>query len=198
MVSFRYFLGPPSEMLHLAPSLVACAFCSGVGTAFDLDAAICVAHDERKGSSMFGCPACLQAGRFGFEHNTDVGTLSETGLRQEYRSHGTPPESLRPDALDTLRRTPDVLRWQYEPWLTHCNDFMAYVGVWRPSDFVRRAPDGDGRGLFLRMTRDADLRHVWDAECPSGSVVPPDSWHPVYYAYRCLHCGELAGNWDCD
>jgi uncharacterized protein CbrC (UPF0167 family) len=198
MVSFRYFLGPSSEMLHLAPSTVECAFCSKVGDGFDLDAAIRVAHDERKNSSMFGCPECLLAGRFGFAHNTDVGTLGEAGLRREYPNHRAAPPAFRPDAVETLRRTPDVLRWQYEPWLTHCDDFMAYVGTWRPSDFVRNAPNGYGRSLFLRMTREPDLRHVWDAECPAGATVPPDSWHPVYYAYRCLHCGELAGNWDCD
>lgn len=47
------------------------------------------------------------------------------------------------------------------------------------------------------MTRDRDLRHVLEAECPAGSAVLPDSWHPVYYAYRCLPCGELAGNGGC-
>ncbi len=31
-----------------------------------------------------------------------------------------------------------------------------------------------------------------------GSVVPPESWHTVYYGHRCLQCSEVPGNWDCD
>jgi uncharacterized protein CbrC (UPF0167 family) len=90
------------------------------------------------------------------------------------------------------------MRWQYEPWLTHCGDFMAYIGTWQPSEFVLHAPDGNGRAQFMKMTRDVDLQHVWDEACDEGESMPADDWNLSYYAYRCLHCGELAGNWDCD
>ena len=81
--------------------------------------------------------------------------------------------------------------------LDHCNDFMAYIGTWEPAAFVRNSPMGDGRDLFLRMTRDPGLQFLWDT-CLGPDEAAPAAWRVTYYAFRCLHCGELAGNWDCD
>jgi hypothetical protein len=74
---------------------------------------------------------------------------------------------------------------------------MAYIGTWEPADFVRHSPTGDGRTLFLAMTRDPELQFLWD-HCLEPGETAPTGWHAVYYAFRCLHCGDLAGNWDCD
>jgi len=185
-------------MSALSDEPVTCAFCHGSGDGFSLRNATCDTLSAVERAAGFGCPACLAAGRFTFTHNTEIGILDERGLRLEYANQHDAPAQLRADALETLLRTPDVLRWQSEPWLTHCNDFMAYIGTWQPSDFRQHAPDGDGRALFMRMTRDSELQHVWDEACNDGEAVPPEDWPLVYYAYRCLHCGELAGNWDCD
>ncbi len=194
MTTFRYFLGPRSDMSGLARQPETCTFCGSVGDTFELDHAFVPGLSDDERSSKHGCFVCLAAGRFGFDHDTDIGTISGDGLSPR---HEPPPPGFRADALDTLRHTPDVARWQYEPWLTHCDDFMAYLGTWQPSDFVRNAPDGNGRSLFLRMTPDEPERDLWD-QCAEGAAVPEDGWHASYYAYRCLHCGELAGNWDCD
>jgi uncharacterized protein CbrC (UPF0167 family) len=109
----------------------------------------------------------------------------------------SPPPSFSESALIELRRTPQIVTWQEELWLTHCDDFMAYIGTWRPEDFVRNSRGGDGRDLFVRMTRDPELQFLWD-QCLRPGETTPVGWHAVYYTFRCLHCGELAGNWDCD
>jgi uncharacterized protein CbrC (UPF0167 family) len=98
--------------------------------------------------------------------------------------------------MEEIRRTPQIVTWQEERWLAHCNDFMAYVGTWEPSDFVANSPSGDGRALFLDMT-DEDEAHLWD-ESVDDEEEAPQSWHATYYVFECLHCGKLRGNWDCD
>ena len=72
---------------------------------------------------------------------------------------------------------------------------MVYIGTWEPSDFYANAPDGDGRSLFHAMTE--EYNHLWDSSLREGEDRPA-SWHATYYVFRCLHCGKLRGNWDCD
>jgi uncharacterized protein CbrC (UPF0167 family) len=192
---FKYFQGPPDEMSSRAPGDVPCHFCHQIGEGFDLEYATCASSDRQEGK--FGCARCLSEGRFEFWHDTDIGVLDKNGLSHVYKHNGTPPPNFAPQALTELRRTPRIVTWQQELWLTHCDDFMAYIGTWEPKDFVRNSQSGDGRTLFLRMTRDLELRFLWD-QCLEPGEMAPGSWHAVYYAFRCLHCGDLAGNWDCD
>jgi uncharacterized protein CbrC (UPF0167 family) len=165
MIVFRYFLGPRSEMAHLAREPKQCAFCGQLGDGFDLESALCPTLSEEEREGKYGCRACLAAGRFAFEHNTDIGSLDADGLHKEFPNQHDAPADLRSDALATLLQTPDVMRWQYEPWLTHCGDFMAYIGTWQPSEFVLHAPDGDGRAQFMKMPRQPNL---WVSHAGSG------------------------------
>jgi uncharacterized protein CbrC (UPF0167 family) len=122
--------------------------------------------------------------------------LDENGLTHVYNHNQPPPPDFPASALVELGRTPQIITWQQELWLTHCKDFMAYIGTWEPKDFYANAPGGDGRGLFHEMT-DKDYRHLWDESLPPGAA-RLERWHAVFYAFRCLHCGKLRGNWDCD
>jgi hypothetical protein len=44
---------------------------------------------------------------------------------------------------------------------------------------------------------DDDYRHLW-RESVRSDQSPLVNWHATYYVFRCLHCGKLRGNWDCD
>jgi uncharacterized protein CbrC (UPF0167 family) len=143
-----------------------------------------------------GCFTCLRQGRFEFWHDTEIGLLDENGLTHFYNHNKPPPPDFPETALVELRRTPQIVTWQQELWLTHCNDFMAYLRTWEPKDFYAHAPDSDGRSLFLQMT-EGDYNHLWDSSLPKGAD-RLNSWHASYYAFRCLHCGKLRGTWDCD
>jgi hypothetical protein len=44
---------------------------------------------------------------------------------------------------------------------------------------------------------DMDYRHLWDESLPPGAM-RLQSWHATFYAFRCVHCEKLRGNWDCD
>jgi uncharacterized protein CbrC (UPF0167 family) len=143
-----------------------------------------------------GCLSCLRAGRFEFWHDTEFGLLDQNGLSHFYNHHKPPPAEFPPAALVELRRTPQIVTWQQEIWLAHCNDFMAYLGTWEPADFYANAPDGDGPALFREMTDEAH-RRLWDASLPLGAA-RLECWHATYYAFACLHCGIRRGNWDCD
>lgn len=193
---FKYFAGPTSEMAGLCNEQCACYFCGHVSACFALDFAVCptLKGDERRG--QVGCIDCLQAGRFEFSHDTEVGVLDQSGLKHVYKDNKPAPAGFSMPALGELRRTPRIVTWQQELWLTHCNDFMTYQGTWEPEDFHRHSPTGDGKKLFLEMT-DEWYQHLWDASLRPGQT-KPTGWHATYYVFKCGHCGTLRGNWDCD
>jgi uncharacterized protein CbrC (UPF0167 family) len=195
-MEFKYFQGPIEEMADLSSGVRECIFCETRGKCFRLASALCESLSDEQKESASGCFACLQQGRFEFWHDTEIGVLDESGLTHVYNHNKIPPPDFSEKALIELRRTPQIVTWQQELWLTHCSDFMIYVGTWEPKDFNRNAPDGDGRSLFLQMT-DPDINHLWD-ESFSKKGKSLLSWHATYYVFRCAHCGKLRGNWDCD
>ncbi len=185
-----YFSGPPEDMFGLAPAGSRCSLCGKTERCWELDFLICeeLSDDEQDGE--LGCEDCLRAGRFLFPHNTEIGTLTEEGLIEEYSSHSAPPPDFPVEALVELLRTPIYSTWQEEVWLTHCNDFMTFVGTWAPADFEREAEDGDGRSLFLAMT-EPELNFLWD-----DGISDEGHWCATYYAFQCRQCETRRGHWD--
>ncbi len=192
----KYFRGPLHDMAHLADGDAECSLCGEAGPCFRLEYALCPELTEEQKEPAFGCFSCLQTGRFEFWHDTEIGLLDENGLTHVYKHNQHPPPDFPSTALAELRRTPQIVTWQQELWLVHCKDFMAYLGTWDPVHFYVNASDSDGKALFLEMT-DKEDQHLWDQSSPPG-VTRLQSWHATYYAFRCLHCGKLRGNWDCD
>ena len=122
--------------------------------------------------------------------------LDENGLSKVYIHNIDNPPGLDDKTLTELRRTPQVVTYQQEIWLTHCNDFMIYKGTWEPLDFYKNSSNGDGRDLFMEMT-DKETNHLWDTSLPEGQTLL-EEWYPTYYVFECRRCGKLRGYWDCD
>ena len=78
--------------------------------------------------------------------------------------------------------------WQPRMWLTHCKDFMAYIGTWEPKDFYANAPGGDGRALFQEMT-DKDYRHLWDESLRPGAE-RLESWNARSTSFAVCSAGS--------
>lgn len=179
---FDYFHGPVNEMAHVAEGQPTCSYCGNAGPCFRLP------------DAKSGCFDCLRGGRFGFLHETEAGLLFPgRGLRPEGRAQRRLAERLN---LPALLRTPQYVTWQGERWLVHCDDFMTYLGEWKPRDFIRHSVNGDGRTLFREMVEDPHLARLWDETTPAGAAAP-DSWYFHVHAFRCRHCGKLRGHWDC-
>ena len=195
-MQFKYFAGPIADMTGFAGETKPCSLCGQPGPCFELADAICPELPQEAREGRIGCYDCLRAGRFEFEHGTDKGMLAEDGLISEQTGEPYLPDGFSEAALVELRRTPRIATNQDETWLTHCHDFMAYQEVWSPSDFYKHAPDGDGRALFLAMTN-PDQQNLWD-DCWFDKSEPLGNWYGTYYVFKCLHCGELRGNWDID
>ena len=192
-MNFGYFQGPISDMASLCKGEKTCGICKRVGQCFELRSAII--QSEEASEVSYGCWECLVKGKFEFWHDTDIGMLDEKGLTKVYKHNQPRPEEFPDAALVALRRTPQIVTWQQELWLTHCNDFMVYQGTWSPGNFYKNAPNGDGRALFLEMTDNA--KNLWDDSIPEGKTILKD-WHATYYVFKCKHCCKLKGNWDCD
>ena len=146
-MEFRYFHGPEDDM-GLLPYIQACSLCGQPGRCFDLACLAVPGLTERQGK--VGCYECLHWGRFGFNHDTEVGMITEDGLMayfepsekarrvfvvagegeavaKEMQLISPPQPKISEEAAMELRRTPSFSTWQDIPWATHCDDFMAYL-----------------------------------------------------------------------
>ena len=150
--------------------------------------------DEEKEGKL-GCYDCLRNGEFEFWHDTEFGFLDEKGFTRIYTHNIEHPPQLE-SILTELKRTPPIVTYQPDVWLTHCNDFMVYTGTWDPLDFYKNSPTGDGRDLFIETT-DSDISHLWDESLQEGQTLL-EEWYATYYVFQCRHCSKLRGHWDCD
>ncbi|MBO9699874.1 MAG: CbrC family protein [Sporocytophaga sp.] len=174
-----------------------CSICNKESNeCFSLEYTLTDKFSQEETADKVGCSDCLKKGEFEFWHDTEYGMLDENGLKKVYKHNMANPPSVDNKILVELRRTPQIVTWQQELWLTHCNDFMVYKGTWTPEDFNKYSKNSDGRQLFLEMTDD-EWNHLWDESLEEGEVELKE-WYATYYVFECSHCGKLRGNWDCD
>lgn len=210
MMRFRYFEAPEAEMLHLLPGVCRCDICGRKGRCFSLDRALSLVPP---GASL-GCIECLQTGRFGFFHTTEVGYLDASGLTwygEEPKSAARvfvagpsgdvaqvrrEPISLAPEpppagAIEELRRTPDFPTWNEVAWPVHCSDFMVYLGTWQPKDITAAATERSQspQALFSSMLKE-DHGALWRGDT--------EEWGLTFHAFRCTSCFGLRGVVDLD
>lgn len=195
-MNFKYFKGPIEDMCDFITEKSVCSICEKIDFCFELDYTITNEFDENDKEGKFGCYNCLREGRFEFWHDTEFGMLDEDGLTKVYNHNQDNPPAIATETLTEMRRTPRILTWQQELWLTHCNHFVIYNGTWTPKDFNENSKDGDGRALFMDIT-DNELSHLWDESLLEGET-KLEEWYATYYVFECSHCGKLRGNWDCD
>jgi uncharacterized protein CbrC (UPF0167 family) len=196
-MDFIYFKGPISDMGDLLEGRNKCSICNNEHDyCFDLEYTITDKFGDEEKEGKVGCYDCLRKGEFEFWHDTEFGMLDENGLCKIYSHNMGNPPKLDSETMTELRRTPQVVTYQQEIWLTHCNDFMIYKGTWEPLDFYRNSVNGDGRDLFMKMT-DKNINFLWDKSLPEGQALL-EEWYPTYYVFECRHCGKLRGYWDCD
>lgn len=196
-MNFIYFKGPRDDMADLIEGSRTCSICGKESDhCFGLDYAVTNLFNDEEKEGKAGCYDCLRKGEFIFWHDTEYGMLDNFGLTKVYNHNSPQPPALPEEVLTELGRTPQIVTYQQEIWLTHCNDFMVYKGTWQPGDFYENSANGDGKALFMEMT-DEDMNHIWEESLPEGETLLED-WYPTYYVFECRHCGKLRGNWDCD
>ena len=196
---FKYFRAPESEMLHLKPLMEECSLCGVQGRVFDLDAAEGTLWPDSERQSKVGCFNCLRAGRFGFGHDTAAGYLHEGRLiateKEPRRTFVVASDgivrtgaSVQPkvafsatqEAILDLWRTPCFSTWNEVAWPIHCQEFMTFLGEWKPARFT-------SRDQFLQMT-DRTFWVLWPPNEPA-----PSDWSVNYCAFGCSVCDRLTG-----
>jgi len=196
-MKFKYFEGPLDEMGDLLEGSHICSFCETKNHfCFEIDYAITDKFSDDEKEGKIGCVDCLRKGEFEFWHDTEFGMLDRDGLTKVYNHNMDSPPAIDKEKLIELMRTPQIVTWQQELWLTHCDDFMTYKGTWEPNDFKKNSKNQDGRKLFLEMTN-TELNNLWDDSLENGESELTE-WYATYYVFECSHCGKLRGNWDCD
>jgi uncharacterized protein CbrC (UPF0167 family) len=93
------------------------------------------------------------------------------------------------DVIETVAyRTPSFRGWQQEQWWTHCKDAAQFLG---PVGRTELEAMGAAALAFLR--NDPWVPFSWDKFV---SILDKDRG-PTGYLFRCTHCGQLGGYWDC-
>jgi len=193
---FRYYRAPIDQVFRLAATK-ACICCGRVR-----ESSLLQNHSAQE-PDRFVCLDCLSQKKHQVtSQDTELGIV-ENGILNVWDSKsdsfkpGRPPTTFRDDALQEICYTPMFEALQQCTYLTCCNDFMAYIGRWVPSDFMKRKPSDNGKSLFQQMTGDEQIEWIWDQSIKESRV---DEWAlgAWYYAFECLHCEKLRGYWDCD
>jgi len=137
------------------------------------------------------CIECLTSIKIETTHNTDLGFVAPNlpeGI-DDARKHV--PEA----SYQEMIKTPPFLSIQGEQWLSHCNDFMDYIGTWEAPDFTEKSKDGNGKSLFCEMTHE-DYWHLWE-ECGLAENENKYTWQDcLYHTFECWHCKIKKGYWE--
>ena len=177
---FKYFLDPVADgVVQESPAVCRC--CERArGFIYTVTA---TGGDDEDFVDAF-CPWCIASGEAAAKFDVEFVYRDTVG--------GVPrvwDEVPEPVVTDLVTRTPSFIAWQGEQWFTHCRDAAMYlgragyeelVGEWRAAAPVIRAEAGmseeewDDRLQILHR----------DGDCSA-------------YVFRCLHCGQLGGYFDC-
>lgn len=148
------------------------------------------------------CYSCLRSGKAAITKDTELGMVS---WEQAFEgvTHGVPGLSrsdfemvpkgddwvgarLPQEVMFELLRTPTYSTIQGELWQFCCRGPMVFVGEWSRDEFVRRAPNGDGRSYFDAVVQ-GNVPGLWEDELHDTTGI---------YVFRCAACGRMTAHWD--
>lgn len=89
--------------------------------------------------------------------------------------------------FEVSRCTPGFITWQQEEWIACCNDACVFLGDAKKEDLGLL---DDERKKKLGVSDNRELEELILTYVPGGS--------PAFYKFKCLHCGKIHFNWDCD
>ena len=195
-LSLHYFQAPASEL----SGYIEVGTCSLCGKVSDAAITLPVAFLQREivriinvdgggesrglenGGEWIACCACIQAGHLEFRHATEQGMVGS--LQDLARLF---PKIAAEKGREFLI-TPDFRANQEPLWLTHCDDFMNFIGVWQRDDLESEASRQNLKPhvLFNRIAVKTDF----DDERPSWS-----KWDlgQEFYVFECRHCKVKRG-----
>lgn len=96
-----------------------------------------------------------------------------------------------PNKVDELiHRTPCYCSWQHEVWLTHCNDYCAFVGYVGMDELEKMGLADRLEEIYRKDEARFDIEDIRECMTNNGSMQG--------YLFRCLHCGKYQLYADCD
>ena len=206
-MNLKYFKAPISETSFESNNdIKPCSICNkNISHRIELDDSIEIIHQTSKTLEIV-CLDCLTERKYGFEHEVEGGYLTKQGVvlkskKYEYLKNSTdyssvlqPKEQLlmtiEKSKLDTLTHTPPFDAYQGAIWLTHCNDFMKFIGNWDHTNFIKHSPNNNPKEFFN------DIVDNWNGDDFYDEQFGPDKSEyaeSVFYAFECLHCKKQRG-----
>jgi uncharacterized protein CbrC (UPF0167 family) len=181
-----YFDAPAPDIAGFKYGKAECPFCKEVKSKFITSN---IPDAERC------CLDCLQKNDFKFDHDSEFGIVHTENL-PDYMEDTDATKQVSAEKINEMLLTPNFINIQGENWLTHCDDFMIFKGLWEPHDFTARSIDNNGKKLFMEMT-EGNYDHLWES-CGLDDDETRNIWEDVYYyAFECKHCKKMKGYWDC-
>jgi len=119
------------------------------------------------------CPECIANGKASKKFDGDFVSLYFGKVSDE-------------EKIDELiHRTPSYCGWQQECWITHCDDFCAFI------DYVG-AKELEKMGVLEEVIKNGnpDDGNEWSKEQIEIIKNMVNGGHVQGYLFRCLHCGK--------
>ena len=150
--------------------------------------------------TQYACLDCLRKRKYEYRHKTELGILRESGFTALDHHTGhykmiEQPSQISQESIEELRITPPFRAWQGPCWLTHCNDFMTYLGIWRFDDFKKNSTDGNAFNYFVQITPKGtapnyDLDPDTSTDEDFHEMLHGEFAEATCYAFRCVHCNS--------
>ena len=155
-------------------------------------------HSERIESA---CLRCLLEKKYAFEQQVEGGLLNKDGIFLEsekypylkdsidYSENLLPKEkrllAIKESNIKELMHSPPFSTYHGAVWLTHCNDFMIYIGNWKHENFVAKSPNGNGKEYFDEILDNYNGDDFYEKQ-----FSPTKSEHAqsLFYAFECSTC----------
>jgi uncharacterized protein CbrC (UPF0167 family) len=115
------------------------------------------------------CPECIASGAAAEKFDGDFIQDVEEGVDDQAKTD------------ELTKRTPGYTSWQGEYWLTHCNDYCAFIGEVGTKELADRGIADEVFADYAAMDEFSvdDVKEYLQKE---GSMAG--------YLFRCLHCGK--------
>ena len=201
LVNFKYLNAQLDQTPFEHNSKRNCSFCGTQDSPqLELDASytIITEHSEPIESA---CINCLIEKKYAFEHQVEGGFLTKEGILLESEkfpylkdssdySENLLPKETRLVAIETsnvqdLMSTPPFSAYQGAVWLTHCNDFMTFIGNWEHNDFVAKSPDGNAQNYFDEILDNYNGDDFYEKQF---SPTKSEYAQSIFYAFECSTC----------
>lgn len=90
------------------------------------------------------------------------------------------------ELISELSKNPPVPWIQYNDWPVSCGEFCIYVGEWDKEEFIRQAPDGNGKQYVMSILDDFSRSKIVDIDIFWNDI----GRNTAVFIFECTNCSK--------